>query len=85
MVILQNTSNYVPKDHTAMEDTERAYQVCYYDTDITLQEVRHMSRLSRVWPLRRPCGGTQCVVFIGPIFHNTIETCLKRVAHGGYE
>ncbi len=30
-------------------------------------------------------GGTPYVLFIGPIFHNTIETCLKRVGHGGYE
>ncbi len=27
-------------------------------------------------------GGTPYVVFIGPIFHNTIETRLKRVGHG---
>ncbi len=25
------------------------------------------------------------VVFIGPVFHNTIKICLKRVGHGGYE
>ncbi len=25
------------------------------------------------------------MVFIGPIFPNTIETCLKRVGHDGYE
>ncbi len=27
----------------------------------------------------------QYVVFIGSIFHNTIETCLERVGLGGYE
>ncbi len=25
------------------------------------------------------------MVFIGQIYHNTIETCLKRIGHGGYE
>ncbi len=30
-------------------------------------------------------GGTQYVLFIGPIFHNTIETHLKRVGYGCYE
>ncbi len=30
-------------------------------------------------------GGTPYMVFIGPVFHNTIKTCLKRVGHGGYE
>ncbi len=25
------------------------------------------------------------IAFIGLIFHNTIETCLKRIEHGGYE
>ncbi len=24
-------------------------------------------------------------VFIGPVFHNTIKTYLKRVGYGGYE
>ncbi len=30
-------------------------------------------------------GGSPYVVFIGPIFHNTIETCLERVGHGDLE
>ncbi len=34
---------------------------------------------------RDPLGGAPYVVFIGPIFHNTIEACLKRVGHCGYE
>ncbi len=29
--------------------------------------------------------GALCVVFIGPIFIGTNETCLKRVGHGGFE
>ncbi len=28
-------------------------------------------------------GGTTYMVFIGPVFHNNIYTCLKRVGHGG--
>ncbi len=34
---------------------------------------------SRVWPWRWPRGGTPCMIFIGPVFHYTIKTCLKRV------
>ncbi len=30
-------------------------------------------------------GGTPCVLFIGPVCHTTIKTCLKRVGHCGYE
>ncbi len=41
--------------------------------------------LSRVWPWRWPCGGTQYMVYIGPVFHNTIKTCLKTVGYCGYE
>ncbi len=29
--------------------------------------------------------GQTYMVFIGPAFHNTIKTCLKRVKQGGYE
>ncbi len=28
---------------------------------------------------------TSYVAFVGPIFQNTIETCLNSVEHGGYE
>ncbi len=41
--------------------------------------------LSRVWPWRWPRGGTPYMVFIGPVFHYTIKTCLKRVENCGYE
>ncbi len=34
---------------------------------------------------RGPCGRTPYVVFIGGIFQNTTESCLKRMKHGGYE
>ncbi len=30
-------------------------------------------------------GGSQYMVFIGPAFQNTTNTCLKRVGHGGDE
>ncbi len=30
-------------------------------------------------------GGTPYMVFIGPVFHYTIQTCLKRVGHCDYE
>ncbi len=36
-------------------------------------------------PWRWPRGGTPFMVFIGPVFHKTIKTCLKRVWHCGYE
>ncbi len=29
--------------------------------------------------------GDSVGLFIGPIFHNNIETCLKKVGHGSYE
>ncbi len=41
--------------------------------------------LSRVWPWWWPCGGTPYMVYIGPVFHNTIKTCLKAVGYCGYE
>ncbi len=46
---------------------------------------KRVFELSRVWPWRRPCGGTPYVVFIGPFFHYTNKTCLKTGGHGGYE
>ncbi len=30
---------------------------------------KRVFELSRVWPWRWPCGGTQNMVFIGPVFH----------------
>ncbi len=41
--------------------------------------------LSRVWPWRWRRGGTPYMEFIGPVFHYTIETCLKRVGYYGFE
>ncbi len=29
--------------------------------------------------------GYHYMVIIGPVFHNTIKTCLKKVGHGDYE
>ncbi len=46
---------------------------------------KRVFELSRVWPWRWPRVGTSYMVFIGPVFHNTIKTCLKRVWHCGYE
>ncbi len=46
---------------------------------------KRVFELSRVWPWRWPRGGTPYMVFIDPIFHYTIKTCLKRVGHCGFE
>ncbi len=46
---------------------------------------KRVFEISRVWPWRWTRGGTPHMVFIGPIFHNTIKTCLRRVGHCGYE
>ncbi len=46
---------------------------------------KHLFELSHVWPWRWACWGTQYVVFMGPVFHNTSKTCLKRVGHCGPE
>ncbi len=46
---------------------------------------KRVFELSRVWPWRWPREGTPYIVFIGPVFHNTIKTRLKRVGQGGYE
>ncbi len=46
-----------------------------------LSAKKRVFELSRVWPR----GGTPYIVFIGPVFHYTIKTCLKRVGHCGYE
>ncbi len=46
---------------------------------------KRVFELSRVWPWRWPCGGTPYMVFIGPVYHYTIRTYLKRVGHCGYE
>ncbi len=34
---------------------------------------------------KREFGLESDPVFIGPVFHNTIKTCLKRVGYSGYE
>ncbi len=47
--------------------------------------IKRVFELLRVWPWRWPRGGTPHMVFIGPVFHNTIKTCSKSVGHGGYE
>ncbi len=46
---------------------------------------KRVSELSRVWPWRWRRGGTPYMVFIGPVFQNTIKACWRRVGHGGYE
>ncbi len=46
---------------------------------------KRVFELSRVWPWRWPRRGTPYMVFIGPVFHCTIKTCLMRVWHCGYE
>ncbi len=46
---------------------------------------RRVFELLRVWPWRWPCGGTPYMVFIGPVFHYTNQTCSKTVGHCGYE
>ncbi len=46
---------------------------------------KRVFELSRVWPWRWPRGGTPDMVFIGPVFHNTIKNCLKRIGNGRYE
>ncbi len=42
---------------------------------------KRVFELSRPWPR----GGTPYMVFIGPAFHYTKKTCLRRVWHCGYE
>ncbi len=44
---------------------------------------KRVFELSRVWPWRWPRGCTPYMVFIGPVFHNTIKTCLKREVKRG--
>ncbi len=46
---------------------------------------KRVFELSRVWPWRWPREGTPYMVFIGPVFHYTIKTYLRRVWHCGYE
>ncbi len=46
---------------------------------------KRVFELSWVWPWRWPRGGTPYMVSIGPVFHYTIKTCLKRVGYCGYE
>ncbi len=41
--------------------------------------------LSRVWSWIWPRGGTLNIDFIGPVFHYTTKTCLKKVGNCAYE
>ncbi len=59
---------------------------CCHDLCATNFSVKKaVFELSRVCPWRWPRGGTTYMELIGPVFHNTFKTCLKRVGHGGYE
>ncbi len=40
---------------------------------------------SREFDLEGDLVGTPYIVFIGPVFHNTVKTCLKIVGYGGRE
>ncbi len=69
-------------------DRTNIYDRCYIRTHIYVflfSVKKSLLELSRVWPWRWSRRGTQYTVFIGPVFHNTIKTCLKREGHGGYE
>ncbi len=46
---------------------------------------KRVFELLRVWPWRWPRGGSPYMIFIGPVFHYTIKTYLRRVWHCGYE
>ncbi len=46
---------------------------------------KRVFELSRVWPWRWPRGGTPYMIYIGPVFYNTIKTRLKTVGYCGYE
>ncbi len=74
----QSESRQTRYDTTYINDS-------YYVYVFLFSVKKRVLELSRVWPWRWPCEGTPCVVFIRPIFHNTIETCLKRIGHGGCE
>ncbi len=52
---------------------------------LLFSEKKRVFELSRVWPWRWPRGGTPYMGFIGPVFHYTNKTCLKREGHCGYE
>ncbi len=66
---------------------EFAFFAAYIRTHVCvflLSVKKRVFELSRVWPWRWPLGGTPYMVFIGPVFHNTTKTCLKRKRHGGF-
>ncbi len=69
-------------------DTTYIYDRYYIRTHVCvflLSVIKRVFELSRVWPWRWPRGGTPYLVFICPIFHYTVKTCLKRVRYCGYE
>ncbi len=62
------------------------HSICVFHVYVFLfRGEKRVFELSWVWPWRWPRGGTPYMVFIDPVFHNTIKTCLKRVGHFGYE
>ncbi len=69
-------------------DTTHIYDRYYIRTHVYVflfSVKKRVFELSRVWLWMWPRGGTPYMVFIGPVFHYTIKTGLKRVGHVGYE
>ncbi len=66
-------------DTTYMNDK---YYVATHEYVFLFSVKKRVFELSRVRLWRGGGGGTPYMVIIGPVLHNTIQTCLKRVGRG---